>query len=92
MAHWQLTELVSTVLPARHELIHQGYEVSVVRRLQQMRHFVDDDVFEVLSGFLRKLGVEAYRACTGIAAPPFGLHLLHIELLNRDPYYGFPPC
>ena len=49
---------------------------------QEVEHFVNDDVFEALAGFLGEVGVEANAVSTWGAAPPFRFHLLHIESRN----------
>ena len=46
MANWQPIELLPAYAPLWHESIHQGDEVGVVSRLQQVNHLVNDDVFE----------------------------------------------
>ena len=57
--HRQAIEHVPVELPLGHESIHQRDEAGVVRRLQQVDHLVDDDVFEALARLLGEIGVEA---------------------------------
>lgn len=46
-------------LPLGHELVHEGDEAGVVRGLQKVHQFVDDEVFKTLGRFLGEVGVEA---------------------------------
>src|SRR5262249_20608607 len=59
--------------------------------LQDVGHFVHDDVFEALSWLLGQLRVEAYTACPVVAASPFGFHALHKEPLYLQPQQRLPP-
>ena len=43
--------------PVRHEMVHDPNELGVVCRLQQMSHFVDDNVFKAFARFLGQLGM-----------------------------------
>ena len=63
--------------PLRQVFVHDGYEAIVVTAFDQMREFVDNDVFEALDRFLGQFSVEADTPCAGVAASPFGFHLLH---------------
>ena len=69
--------------PVRHELIHQINEAGIVRRLQQVHEFVDDDVLEALLGLLCQFSIEPNRAPDGVAASPLGLHPLHKDPLIK---------
>ena len=40
----QAIKQLAALLPLRHVAIHQGDETSIVGRLEQVHHFVDDDV------------------------------------------------
>ena len=44
----QAIQRVPVELPLGHKAVHQGDEAVVVRRLQQVNHFVHDDVFQAL--------------------------------------------
>ncbi len=57
MSYWQAVEGFSAFLPAWHEAIQKYAEAFVVGRLQQMEHFMDDDVFEALAGLFSEFGV-----------------------------------
>src|SRR5688500_3381259 len=78
--------------PIRHVLIHQHDETLPVRRLQQVNHFVQNDVTQAVLRFLRKLRVEPDRPSGGIAAPPLGLHLLDEELPDSHSEKWLPSC
>jgi len=54
---WEAIQLLAMVSPLRHELIHQGSKAIIVVPHQEMRHFVDDDIFKAMLWFLCKLGV-----------------------------------
>lgn len=59
MTHRQPIELVPVEWPLRQVLVQQRHEVGVVRRLQEVEHFVHDDIGEAFAGLLGKFGVEA---------------------------------
>ncbi len=44
--HRQSVQFSTAKPPVRHELIHQAHEAGVVRRLQQVNHFMRDDVLK----------------------------------------------
>ncbi len=44
VAQWCAIEFLAVVLPERHESIHVGNELIVVVALEEVDHFVDDDV------------------------------------------------
>ena len=48
MPNRKAVQFLTVMPPFRHELVHQGHETAVVRRLQQMDHFMHDDVFQAL--------------------------------------------
>jgi len=86
----QTVQPLSMELPLGHEMIHQRDKVRVVRRLEQVRHFMHHDVFEALLWLLRQLSIEANRKRARIAASPLSLHTLHEEACHVHPHECFP--
>lgn len=58
MSQGHAVEHAATNRPFWNNAIHQFYETSVVRRFQQVRQFVDDDVFQAFARLLGQLHVE----------------------------------
>ena len=54
--------------------VHQFNETSVMGALQEMRHFVHDDVLQARWVFLGQFDVEPETRRIGIARPPFSFH------------------
>ena len=52
--------------------------------LEQVNHFMDDDVFQAFTGFFGELGIEADACGFRIAATPHGFHALDIESVHSD--------
>jgi len=52
MAHRQPIQLFPVLAPLRHQSIHQRYEAVVVGSFAQVRHLVDNDVFEAFAWLL----------------------------------------
>jgi hypothetical protein len=82
MPHGQAVQERAAVLPFRHEPIHKRDEVRVVGWFEKVNQFVNHDVFQARSRFLREIGVETNGASLGAATSPLGLHPLHKE--NRE--------
>jgi hypothetical protein len=78
------------MLPAGHEEVHQGDEAGVVSGFDQVRHFVDDDVFEAFARFLGQVRIEPDGGGAGGAATPFGFHLLNEEALHVHGHERLP--
>ena len=66
---------VAGVLPPGHELVHQRYEASIVRR-SAVNHFMHDNVLNALFRLLRQLSIQANRARMRVQLPTW-FHLLH---------------
>src|SRR5687768_5028746 len=77
-------------LPARHKLLHERHEPSIVSALKQVDHFMHDYVLQTLSRFLCQLRVEANGPGWGAAATPLRLHPLHVEVPDIDANDAFP--
>ena len=73
-------EFLAVVLPGRHETIHVGNELIVVVALEQVNHFVDNDVLQAMNWFLDKLEIQPDATCLDVAGAPFGFHLFHAPL------------
>ena len=84
MPDGQAVDGLAVGLPLGHELVHERDEAGVVGRLQQVREFVDDDIFETLAGFLGEVGVEADAVGVRIAPTPLGFHALHEDAADHD--------
>lgn len=71
--------------------IEEALKAFVVGRFQQVKHFVDDDIFEALAGFFSEFGVYANRASGRAATSPFGFHPLNEEAgdLNAEDRFPF---
>lgn len=72
-------------------LIQDRDESITMGRLQEMSHFVDDDVFQEILGLFDELGVQADVSGPVIAASPLGLHPLQevagdLDLQPRLPF------
>ena len=80
---WQFVEFSAGFTPRRIMPLQDGYESLAVRRLQQMHHFVDDDVFQQIPRFFREFRVEPEMAVTVVAASPLGFHPLQEITGNR---------
>ena len=78
------------VLPSRHETIQQGHKASIVRRLQQMHHFVDNDVLKALSRFFGQVGVQANAGSCRITTTPSRFHPLNKKTLDLHSQVLFP--
>ena len=84
MPHRQAVEDVAVKPPLGYELIHHSDKAGVVRRLEQMDHFVHDDVLEAFLGLFCEFRIQADGAGSRVAAAPFGLHLLHKKSVHRN--------
>src|SRR6266699_5492177 len=91
VAQGRPVEFLAVVLPQRHETVHIGDETIVVMALEQMNHFMDNDVLYAMNRFLDKLEIQPDAACLDIASAPFGFHLFHAPLghLHADNRFPF---
>ena len=55
--HRKTIQLIPVELPARHEAIHQTDEAPVVGWFKEMRHFVNDDVFQAFAWLFGEVSV-----------------------------------
>lgn len=90
VANRQSVENITVVLPLGHKPIHELHEALVVGVFDEVRHLVDDDVFEAFPGLLCEIGVEANGAAPWGAAPPLGLHPLDKEVSDLYAHYRLP--
>lgn len=65
-------------------------EAFTMRRLQQMHHFMDDNIFEQVFRLLHELRVQADVASAVVAAAPPGLHSLKKVTLHLHAKFRFP--
>ena len=77
-------------LPARHELLHQSHEPSIVSAFKQVDHFMHHDVLQTLARLLGQLRVETNGSGWGAAATPLRLHPLHVEVPDIHANDAFP--
>lgn len=63
-----------SLLPLRHGAIHQSDEASIVRRLKQVHHLMDDDVLKALDRLLGLVRIQSNAGGSGIAASPSRFH------------------
>ena len=76
--------------PARHKLLHQSHEPSIVSTFKQVDHFMHDDVLQTLTRFFGQLGVETNGPRQGAIATLLRFHPLHVELQNSYANDAFP--
>ena len=57
MPHRKPVQHFALESPGRHEPVHQRGETAVVRAFQQVRHFVDQYVFQTFGRFLLEIGI-----------------------------------
>ena len=88
--HRHSIEQLPSLLPLRHGLIHQSDEASIVCRLKQVHHFVDDDVLETLDRLFGQVCIQSNAGCSGIATPPSRFHPLNEKPLDLYSQVLFP--
>ncbi len=71
-------------------LLENRQESFAVRGLQQVGHFMDDDVFQQVFRLLHQFGVEADVTGAVIAAAPPGLHALQVVAGDANRQFRFP--
>jgi hypothetical protein len=59
--------------------VHQFDKLLIVAPLDQVNEFVDDNVFKTLTRLFCQLRIQPDAPGVGIAATPFGPHVLNIE-------------
>ena len=88
--HGQAIEQLPVLLPLWHVAIHQSDEASIVRRLKQMHHLVDDDVLKALRWFFGQVRIQSNTGRCRVAAPPTRFHPLNEKSLDRNPQMRLP--
>lgn len=78
----QFIEFGTSLAPSRVMLAQDGQKPLAVRRLDEMDHFVNDDVFEQALRFRHELRIQPNMPGSVIAASPLGLHPL--QEIPRD--------
>ena len=78
--------------PVGHVLNHYGDEPLVMRWLQQVEHFVEQDVFQALARLFGEFGVEADVAGVVVAASPASFHVLYEDAVYVYAKNWFPFC
>ena len=79
-AYGESIETIAMRLPARHKLLHERHEPSIVSAFKQMDHFMHHDVLQTLARFFSQLRVKANGPGWATAATPLRLHPLHVEV------------
>jgi len=77
-------QLLSMHPPLGQVLVHQCNETVVVVPIQQVHHFVGNDVFQTRCRLFRQLQVQPETARFGGAGAPLGLHFLAAPVSNLD--------
>ena len=71
-------------------LVEDGNKDLTVLWFQEMRHFVDNDIFQQVFWLFHQFGIEPDTACLVIAASPFGFHSLEKIVRDGDPKFFLP--
>ena len=90
MPQWCPIEFLAVVLPQRHEIIHIRNKPLVVMALEQMNHFMDNDVLQTIDRFLDQLEIQPDSLSLDIASAPLGFHLFHTPLCHLHTDDRFP--
>lgn len=90
MAGGQAVEEIAGLAPVGQGFVHKGDEPVIVSRLKQVKHLVDDDVFEALAGLLRQFGIETDALGSRAAAAPLSLHSLDEKALHLHLHAPLP--
>jgi hypothetical protein len=83
-------EFIPMLPPLWDKHVHEVDKSVAVMTLNEVNHLMDDDIFEAMLWFSRELRVDANSAGARIAAPPLGLHLLHVKPVNHHAQYRCP--
>src|SRR5437588_2631527 len=86
----QLVEFSASFSPSWIMLVEKCHKALAVRWLQQMCHFMDNDVFEQVFRFLHEFRVEADVAGEVVATSPAGFHALKKVTLHPDAEFSLP--
>lgn len=90
MPHRQPVQQIPAGLPVEQVAIQEIREAATVGRLQQVKQFVDQDVFQANRRLASQFGVQADGPGTGGTTPPAGLHVLDVEVADLDAQEPFP--
>jgi len=71
MAHRQPIQLFSIVAPLRHQPIHQRDKAVIVGPFEQVRHLVNNDVFEAFGRLLARSVLKRMLRLAGLQLPHF---------------------
>ncbi len=84
----QRVQFRTSIPPGRIVLGQQRYEPLIVRRFDQMDHFMHDHIFKQVTRLLGQFRVEPNVSLTMIATTPFGFHSLQEVTidLHADPW------
>src|ERR1044071_5136360 len=86
----QFVEFNEGLLPRWIMLVEKCHKALAVRRLQQMCHFMDEDIFEQVFRFLHEFRVQPDVAGEMVATAPAGFHALKKVSLHPDAESRFP--
>ena len=70
----QFVELGAGVPPSGIMLVKECHEALAVGGLNEVHHFVNDDVFQKVLGLFHQFGIEAQVVCPVISASLLGFH------------------
>ena len=70
--------------------VHDGREPLRVVPFQQVRQFVDDDVFQTRRRFLGQFQIHPNAAGFNVAGAPLGFHFLDAKLIGTNAQDGLP--
>src|SRR5438128_2526584 len=85
MPYRQTIQNLSVKLPLRHESVDEGNEAAVMSWFQQMKHFVNDEIFQTFRGFLCQFRIEPDLFEAGLQLPHFVFILCTNNRFNFTP-------
>ena len=92
MSDWQMIENVALKLPVGHELVHQSHKAAVVRRLEQMHHFMHYDIFQAFRWLFSQFRIEPNASGNRVATPPSRFHPLDKNPRHLHAQQWLPFC
>ena len=90
MPHRQPVQQIPPGLPVGQVTVQEISKPATVGRLQQVKQFVDQDIFQADRRLAGQFGVQADGPGAGGATAPAGLHVLDVEMADLDAQVLFP--